>query len=829
MNIRRIYILFFLLTGFISNAQKKFQQQPFMVEPPVCYASPEVRKIYIPPPAEFENSLKSTKKSADIVVNYIGFPDSIKPAFEYAVSIWESLISSSVPIHIQASWATLANNVLGSCGPEDFLINFKGAPLSEIYYPIALAEKLMGEQVSGPGVPDMKARFNSTVPWYFGTDGKTPVDKYDFVSTVLHEIAHGLGFTGFFGATVSTMTGYSGDNSGRPAIYDLFVQDFFGISLTDSVKYPNPSEALYKSFTSNLLYSGSYLGTLWGSGSKPRVYAPNPFNNGSSLYHLNSMTYSFGDANSLMTHAAGKGEAIHSPGPITIGILADMGWKHLSIEYTPLKDRERNDELLVFSASVKSDIGLDTASFFLVYSIDGFASKPDSVRFGYDHEAGSFMATLMPENRDIVISYYLTANDSTGRDFTLPGLIPEDYFILRIGDDVIKPEITHSPPSFVLSTQGKLVIEADVIDNLGIDTVYVLIKNRGVELGRVPLLHTVGSRYSGEVNFATFGLDKGGILEYNIIATDAARTPNVSVAPEEGIFSVTVERIFQPIAGYFSDFNDGPNDFIVGDFSILQRKGFDNPALHSPNPYPSPGEDNKTFDFITMLRYPIIVQENGAISFDEVVLVEPGEAGTTFGDAEFWDYVVVEASKDNGTSWLPLLNGYDSKSNASWLIAYNSNISGQDSRAIGSKDLFINRQFSITANGNVQQGDTILIRFRLFSDPYAHGWGWAIDNLRVQQPVSNRYQVQVSPGHILLWPNPFNDYLHWAYTAETNADELIFEVFDLTGRMIKNLSVVNVLPGMRSTISTHDIPPGFCIISVKADNIPVTRIKVLKY
>ena len=155
------------------------------------------------------------------------------------------------------------------------------------------------------------------------------------------------------------------------------------------------------------------------------------------------------------------------------------------------------------------------------------------------------------------------------------------------------------------------------------------------------------------------------------------------------------------------------------------------------------------------MRYPIIVKENGVVSFDEVVLVEPGEPGTSFGDDEFWDYVVVEASKDNGNSWLPLLNGYDSGSNVSWLTVYNSNISGQDSRATGSKDLFINRQFSITGNGNFRDGDTILIRFRLFSDPYAHGWGWVIDNLRVQQPVSNRNQVQLSPGHIVLWPNPF--------------------------------------------------------------------------
>ncbi len=829
MNISQIYILIFLLTGFSSSAQKKFQQQPFMVEAPVCYASTEVRKIYIPPPVEFQNRLKSTKKSAEIVVNYIGFPDSIKPSFEYAVSIWESLISSPVPIHIQASWATLSNNVLGSCGPEDFLINFKGAPLPDIYYPVALAEKLMGEQLSGPGVPDMTARFNRTIPWYFGTDGNTPTDKYDFVSTVLHEIAHGLGFTGFFSASVSSMTGYSGDNIGRPAIYDIFVQDFFGASLTDTVKFPNPSDVLYKSFTSNLLFSGSYLGALWGSGARPKLYAPSSFNDGSSLYHLNSSTYTFGDPNSLMTHSAGKGEAIHSPGPITTGILADMGWKHLSFEYTPLKDRERNEEPLVFSASVKSDIGLDSASFFLVYSLDGFTSKPDSLRFQFDIEAGSFTATLLPEKQDIVISYYLAANDSTGRDFTLPYLVPEDHFTLRIGDDVIKPEITHSPPSFVLSTQRKLVVEADVTDNLGIDTVYVVIKNSGGELGRVPLLPGIGNRFSGEVNFASFGLDRGGILEYNIVAADAARIPNLRIAPDEGIFSVPVEQIFQPIAGYFSDFNDGKQDFIEGDFSIARKRNFDNPALHSPNPYPSPREDNKTFDLITMLRYPLIVKENGAISFDEVVLVEPGEAGTTFGDDEFWDYVVVEASKDFGTSWLPLLDGYDSRSNASWLLAYNSNISGQDSRTTGSKDLFINRQFSITGNGNFSAGDTILIRFRLFSDPYANGWGWAIDNLRVQQPVSSRFQAQVSPGHVVLWPNPFNDYLYWTYTGETIADELTFEVFDLTGRMIKSMSAGKVLPGMRSTIATHDIPSGFCIISVKAGNIPVTRVKVLKH
>jgi hypothetical protein len=34
------------------------------------------------------------------------------------------------------------------------------------------------------------------------------------------------------------------------------------------------------------------------------------------------------------------------------------------------------------------------------------------------------------------------------------------------------------------------------------------------------------------------------------------------------------------------------------------------------------------------------------MTFDEIVLVEPGESYADFGDTEFWDYVIVEGSND---------------------------------------------------------------------------------------------------------------------------------------------------------------------------------------
>ena len=49
------------------------------------------------------------------------------------------------------------------------------------------------------------------------------------------------------------------------------------------------------------------------------------------------------------------------------------------------------------------------------------------------------------------------------------------------------------------------------------------------------------------------------------------------------------------------------------------------------------------------------------ISYNELVLVEPGETGSLFGSSGFYDYVILEASKDFGKTWFNLIDGYDSR------------------------------------------------------------------------------------------------------------------------------------------------------------------------
>lgn len=828
MNFRILIFLLFLIISQNIFSQSLWRKDLSLADVTICYASPEIRKSFIPPPAEFLYRTKSARHDSDIIVRYVGFPDSARVAFEYAVSIWKSLISSSVPIHIEARWQALGTNVLANCRLGDVMVNFEGAPQANVYYPIALAAKLMDRQVSGSGSPDMIVSFNSAISWYYNLDGDTPVSKYDLVSTALHEIAHGLGFTGLFYVNAARTLGLLGLGDGRPAIFDIYVQDFQRRSLLEQFYYPNPSASLLGAFTSNQLYSGSYLGARWNNGNRPRLYAPGTFNEGSSIYHLNTSTYPYGNANSLMTHSAGKGEAIHSPGPITLGILYDMGWKHLYIESDPVRDVENNEQPLSFRAKFTSELGLDSSSLYLVYSYDNFSTKPDSVAFTPDQEDGYFSAILQPLIQTGPIHYYLTATDTTGRDFYLPANAPAELLRIILGPDTIKPVVRHTPPTFILATDQIYFVKAVVTDNIGVDTVFLVVYSSGVEVGRVPMLQTEKDLFAAELVLKDYGLQDGGELEYRIIAKDFANIPNTMEAPEGGTYKVTVERIPSPVYGYFTDFNYGPDDFILGDFTIGNVKNFDSPALFSPNPYPSTEKDDITIDLITLLRIPVVVKGQGIISFDEVVLVEPGEPGTVFGDDEFWDYVILEGSSDYGKTWLPLIDGYDSRANSSWLTVYNSSISNQNSQAEGSRDLYINRQFSLTEKGNFQEGDTVLIRFRLFSDPYANGWGWAIDNLRIQQPVSVNIRDVLSPGHILFWPNPFSHTLNWRYSAEVPVSELEFEIFDLTGRLIQRNQVGNIYPGMSAQLPVSDIPSGFFIISVKADGLPVMRVKMFR-
>lgn len=266
----------------------------------------------------------STTSQSTLVVNYTGFPPQARQAFQYAVNIWQSILVSPVPIRINADWASLEANTLGSAGAATLYRDFAGSTRTGTWYPVALAERLAGEELNPVQEPDIVAIFNSNINWYYGTDGNTPSGQYNLVSVVLHEIAHGLGFFSSF--TIEGNAGFGGEQN-FPFIYDTFIEDRSQQRLVDMALFPNGSARLATALTSDNLFFDAPVPDGSSRQSLPRLYAPFNFRQGSSISHLDENTYPSGDPNSLMTPRIGRAESVYWPGEVSLSMLTAMGWR----------------------------------------------------------------------------------------------------------------------------------------------------------------------------------------------------------------------------------------------------------------------------------------------------------------------------------------------------------------------------------------------------------------------------------------------------------------------------------------------------------------------
>lgn len=800
-----------------SSGQELWQKETIKLPPSVCYASHDSHRSFVPAPLRLKSG---TTKSSTIVVDYVNFPADAKIAFQYAVDIWKDLIYSPVPIRIKATWQVLASDVLGSCSPSDYYYNFNSTQIWNCYYPVALVEKMMGQDVNSPLAYDIEASFNSSFTnWYFGTDGATPADKYDFVSTALHELGHGLGFHGFF-YTQRGRGGY-GDTDGLSAAFDQYVINKSGEQLVDEKLFTNPSIKMYQSLTSGWLA----FKTALVSDSLPRLYAPITWDGGSSVYHLNDDTYPNGDPNSLMTHAMGKGEAIHSPGPNTLAIMYDMGWKSISIKHKPQKDIELVTEPITFEAQIESDYDLDSTKLYLFYSTNKFL-KSDSIQLKPTGTPLIFIAKFQPP-QNTTVQYYFSATDVNKRTYVFPSNSPSRYLSFTTGVDKIAPVIAHDPVRFMLSSSPSATIDVEAIDNIGVKSVKVEYFLNGGLIKELTLTNDTADHYTGTLAFPLGSVKGGDIVSYRIVATDVSSQSNIGRSPLSGYNTFKIEGVMDPVTRYVTNFDALAQDFIGSDFTISTATGFDSPALNSAHPYLSPDMDDTEFNFSTILKYPIVLNTKGKMTFDEIVLVEPGEAGTKFGDQNFWDYVIVEGSSDGGKTWNPFADGYDSNAQKSWLTLWNSSTSGNNSTATPTKDLFVKHEINMLASGNFKVGDVVLVRFRLFSDPYSHGWGWIIDNLAIQDWETANAPEILSSGQINFSPNPATNQLNLQIDGKSIIHDLQLKVYNVSGELVYNQIFSVESTAFQTTIDVRNFTSGLYLFAVEPEKGRVITRKIL--
>lgn len=813
-------IILLLLTSFLPlHAQKLI---PNRAVTGVCLAGNKITKIYIPPPYEFYKRT-SSKSGGSIKIFSTGFSGKADTALKYAVSILQSMLPADTKMTIQANWIKITTTgVLANSNTTGYAAGWGIDALNpRAFYPVALAEKIAGKSLNEDQQGDVVLNINSSISWYLGIDGKTPATMYDLVTVALHELCHGLGFFGSMDTNGNL--GFYGVGT-IPVIYDTFVEDLTGNKLTDTLIYPNNSASLYSKYTGgNLFFSGPLsknykLINNYTSGTRAKLYAPVTWKAGSSISHLEEQPVTI-QRDALMTPFIDRGEAIHDPGKLTMSILGDLGWINTRIIHKPHMDTESNLTEVVLSATIKSDTLYNHDKVSVVYSFDNFLSS-NTVLLTSPGSDNTFTTTVNITSYNTMLQYYFSVEDCFLRLYRSPSLSDSIQYHVYIGVDTVKPVISHTPAKFYLETIDTINFKATATDNLGIDSVYVEYRLNNFSSKFIRLKAGVSDTYSNYLLTKSGLLDGVDSIQYRIFAVDTAMIPKTSVLPKTGFFVVKIEHLLSTLTSYSTDFSNAENDFFNDGFSVSKPAGFSKFGLNTKHPYESPEDNNKSIEYTAMLRYPLKFSESGILlNFSELVLVEPGEPGSVFGSSGFYDYVIAEGSKDFGKTWFGLADGYDSRLIPSWLTAYNNSIVGQNSTFTGIESMLVRHTIFYKPSDKISAGDTILIRFRLYSDPFANGWGWIIEDLKINPLIDAVEKTDYNP--VKIYPNPGSGLIKITGGNE-GSKSMRYSIFNSAGLCIKSDMT---LENSETLTDISDHPAGIYIIVLYRDE----GIKTIKY
>ncbi len=785
-------IVIFLFTGSLSvlNSQTVIKNTEITG---VCYAGTNVNRIYIPPPEKpFYKYGSKGKATAKVTIYPAGFnADGIK-VLNKAELILESLLPPDADITILANYARISTSgVLGFSSSAGFVGGWAidaFDPLS--YYPVALAEKIAGQKLNSDESGDIELTINNTILWYFGIDGNTPTNRYDLLTVVLHELHHGLGYFGSM-----EVEGSVGSYNSIPLIYDKFVENQAGNKLTDTLKFDNSSGSLKDAMTGGQLYfNGPVLKSF--SNTRSQLYAPATYDPGSSIAHLDEATTSI--ENSLMTPFIALGEAIHNPGNLTFSILGDLGWINTRIVHEPPRDTEEYLPDIELSVNIVSDTSYNRNNVGIVYSLD--VSE-------YNTE----------------LQYYFFAEDYFKRIYRSPSLVPDFRYSIYIGEDTIKPLLSHTKADYYLEKIDTIKLEISAVDNIGMDSVYVEYKVNDGPSTFLGVSAYESGRYDAIINARKLIIDGGDSIRYRIFGVDTSLNRNTTILPVSGYFSVGIEDISSVLESYNTNFTDAENDFLNVGFDISNPLSFTGFGLHTKHPYVSPELSAPGIDYTSMLRHPLKMNGSGMlITFNEIVLVEPGEPAAPFGSDDFYDYVILEGSSDFGKTWFGLIDGYDSRINSEWEVAYTNSIVDQISTTSGDESMLKKHTIFYKQSQNISAGDTMLLRFRLYSDPYANGWGWVIEDLSVNPLIDAVEDIRYD--EILAYPNPGSGVINVRDNSLDFKDfkPLRYSVFNMTGTCLLNNRRMD---NTDNVIDISAYPEGFYIIVIYMDD----GIKTIRY
>jgi photosystem II stability/assembly factor-like uncharacterized protein len=265
------------------------------------------------------------------------------------------------------------------------------------------------------------------------------------------------------------------------------------------------------------------------------------------------------------------------------------------------------------------------------------------------------------------------------------------------------------------------------------------------------------------------------------------------------VLAATHHQILNPRNAYSTQFRSLQEVTINGmAMQNLEGNSFLDQSLQSNHNYSL----NRTYE--VLIRAPITVSSTfPRIFYQDIAITEPGK-----------DSVVLEATA-NGLDWRTLKK-YDAAFNPEWLTAYQSKLKGN-------ANLYV--EHDVNFGPAFQPADVILFRFRMLSNDTITSWGWAINQVNIQQfPTAVEQPQKV---FLNAFPNPAKDILNVEYAVQQTAP-VSMEIFNAFGARVVTRNEGVKTPGThRSEIPVGNLQHGTYLFVLNVGDERTTR-KILR-
>lgn len=150
------------------------------------------------------------------------------------------------------------------------------------------------------------------------------------------------------------------------------------------------------------------------------------------------------------------------------------------------------------------------------------------------------------------------------------------------------------------------------------------------------------------------------------------------------------------------------------------------------------------------------------------------------------------------------------------------------SAAVGHENMFWQQTIHLTEHPEFSAGDTVLFRFRLASDNSVNGWGWAIDNLKIQNITTANHGMALRED-LNVYPNPFTNYVYIDCANLENQSQVEIRVSDVSGKTVYRETNYDIRYNPKLKIDLSAIQPGVYLTSIVDSHFNTVTKRIVKH